>query len=563
MLRILRAFAWMRWRVLVNSLERTGGRDTLQRLSLAIEQLGPLIAAALFIPSALSLAALSAYAGHALATSPSERSLAFELVRYLLLTAVALSALGPIVLPASERTNAVRLLLLPISRATLYIAQGASALADPWILLAVPIVLAFPVGVAAAGAFGTAMIAAVAGALFLIALLGLASFATTFLHLLLRDRRRGELMALAFAVLAPMLGLFAGLLSDDEERPQEAHAEPAGQVLPGWARAIGSTAFALLPSELYRRAIVDGLDVGPASALPPLLALAAVGAVLHALGFAAFRGVLGSPASTGPRRTAGRIGRGGFTLPGLSPGASAVAQNQWRLAMRTPRGRSMLVSPLLVLGMFALLMWRSGDAELGFIELQSGLALAAFSAAICLLAILPFAMNQFAIDGAGLTLQLLSPMRDIDILIGKAVGNGVIAGFTVLVCVGLALLLFPGGHLALWLSIPLALASTYLLAAPAAAAASAVLPRAVDLNSIGNRSNAHGLAGMLGLLVFVAASVPALLVMLVATRLLGRPALAPPLLLVLCALALIACRLLLIPVARLFARRRENLALVG
>ena len=62
MLRILRAFAWLRWRVLVNSLERTGARDTVERFSLAIEQLGPLIALALLIPSALGLAALSAFA---------------------------------------------------------------------------------------------------------------------------------------------------------------------------------------------------------------------------------------------------------------------------------------------------------------------------------------------------------------------------------------------------------------------------------------------------------------------------------------------------------------------
>ena len=44
MLRTLRAFAWMRWRVLVNSLERTGARDRLERFSLAVDQLGPIIA---------------------------------------------------------------------------------------------------------------------------------------------------------------------------------------------------------------------------------------------------------------------------------------------------------------------------------------------------------------------------------------------------------------------------------------------------------------------------------------------------------------------------------------
>ena len=41
MRRIFRAFLWMRWRVLVNSLERTGSRDTLERFSVAAGKLGP------------------------------------------------------------------------------------------------------------------------------------------------------------------------------------------------------------------------------------------------------------------------------------------------------------------------------------------------------------------------------------------------------------------------------------------------------------------------------------------------------------------------------------------
>ena len=562
MLRILQAFAWMRWRILVNSLERTGARDTLQRLSLAVEQLGPLMAAALFIPSAMSLAALAAYAGYALAISTGGRSLPVELLRFLLFAAVALSAVGPFMLPASERTNPVRLLLLPISRATLYVAQCASALTDPWILLAVPVLVAFPAGLAAGGAIGTAVIGLVAGTLLLIGLLGLSSLATTLLHLLFRNRRRGELVALVFVIVLPLVGLLPGLMEADDRRDRlQRRSGQRETAVPGWAAQTGRIAFGLVPSELYRRSVLESFEGRAAAAWPPLLALSTIGATLHALGFVAFRGMLGSPASTGSRRVGARLSGSPIRVPGLSPGASAVAMNQLRLAFRTPRGRSILVSPLLVFGMFALLVSRGGDAGFGF-ELEGGLALATFSAATCVLAILPFAMNQFALDRSGLTLQLLSPLRDLDILIGKAVGNGLIVGFSGLVCVVLAFALFPGGHPALWLSIPLGLASTYLLAAPAAAAVSAVLPRAVDLNSIGSRSNAHGLAGLVGLVAFVAASVPAMLVMLVTTTLMERPALAPAVLLVLCGVALLLCRLLLTPAARLFNRRRENLALV-
>ena len=48
--RIFRAFLWMRWRVLVNSLERTGARDTLERFSVAIGKLGPIMAMVLLDP---------------------------------------------------------------------------------------------------------------------------------------------------------------------------------------------------------------------------------------------------------------------------------------------------------------------------------------------------------------------------------------------------------------------------------------------------------------------------------------------------------------------------------
>jgi len=45
MFRILRAFAWLRCRMLINSLENTSARDTVERFSIAIEKLGPIMAA--------------------------------------------------------------------------------------------------------------------------------------------------------------------------------------------------------------------------------------------------------------------------------------------------------------------------------------------------------------------------------------------------------------------------------------------------------------------------------------------------------------------------------------
>ena len=125
-----------------------------------------------------------------------------------------------------------------------------------------------------------------------------------------------------------------------------------------------------------------------------------------------------------------------------------------------------------------------------------------------------------------------------------------------------ALILFPAGDPARWLCVPLGLTATYLLVAPAAAALSAIFPRAVDMNSIG-RSNAHGTAGFLGTLA--ASSRPAhrsLLLVTIANTWLERPALAPVFLLVWLAIAATAGILLLNAAAALFERRRENLAMV-
>lgn len=565
MIRILRAFAWMRWRVLVNSLERTAARDTLQRLSLAVEQVGPLLAAALFIPSAATLSALAGYAGYALATSGDDVVLPFELLRFVLLAAVALSIVGPLLLPATERTNTVRLLLLPIPRATLYTAQAASALADPWILLAIPIALVLPLGLAAAGAVVAALVSAAGGLLLLGALVGLSTASALLLHLVMRDRRRGELLALAFVVMLPLVTILPGVLLESEDRRGRSVRRPAPgiEVVPSWAWTTGQRAFGVLPSELYRQAVLRSRSGEHARALGRLALLTLTGLGLHALGLTASARVLDSPASSGRRRAAGRAAGRLFKVPGLSSGASIVALNQVRTALRTPRGRSILLSPLLIFAVVLVVMQATGGgAHLGFVRLASGLGLATFGTAVCLLSLLPFAMNQFAIDRAGLTLQFLSPLSDRDILVGKAVGNGLIAGVPALLCIAGAAALFPGGHPGLWLSIVPGFIAAYLTAAPAAAILSAMFPRTVDLNSVSSRSNAHGLAGFLGLLAIAGASVPPALLVTMAAGF-GRRGLAPLLLLGWCALAFGLFRIQLPLASRILHERRENLALVA
>jgi hypothetical protein len=112
----------------------------------------------------------------------------------------------------------------------------------------------------------------------------------------------------------------------------------------------------------------------------------------------------------------------------------------------------------------------------------------------------------------------------------------------------------------MWPALVFGVIATYALLAPVAAALSAIFPKTVDLNSIGNNSNAHQAAGLLGLLAFAASAAPAALLALFALAWLKRPELVPLFLLVWSIAACGIGRLLFIPVGRLVANRCETLA---
>ena len=557
-MRILRAFAWLRWRVVVNSLERTGSRDKIERFSAAIAQLAPIITILLTIPSAIAMAGAAAYAGWALAGG-EQRPLPFEVLRYLLFVASVLTVVGPLLLPAAERTNAVRLLLLPIARPLLYAAQGATVIADPWIALSLPIVVFTPIGLAVGGAIAASVAVAVAGLLLVAVLIGIALLVSGIMHLVLRNRRRGEILGLAFLVLVTMLSVIPMTLvdSDDDDGARDADR----QRLVRWVSVVERRALPLAPSETYIRA-ARAAPRNLGAVVGPLAGLALTAGLVHFAGMVVFTRVLDSPGASSSRRRGQASRSRAWKIPGLAPQTSAVAVNQIRLFLRTPRGRSILLSPLMLFAIFSLLMWRTSSAELGFIRLGSGTALAVFASWVGLVAILPMAMNQFSVDRAGLTLALLAPVRDAELLRGKAIGNGIIAAVPAGICTASAALVFGAGDPGVWLAIPLGLLASYMLVSPVAAALSALFPKAVDLNSIGNGSNAHGAAGFLGFLAFTAASAVTLLIGLGAMHWLGGSGLLPLVMLTWCVLCGVAAWLLFIPALAIFSRRRENLVLI-
>ena len=559
MVRALRAFVWLRWRVFINALERTTARDTLERLSVATEKLGPILTLVLLIPSATGLFLFGMIGGFGLGV-PSWR-IPVALVRYFLLFATVMTVFGPIVLSSRDAGNVVRFLLLPIRRLALYIAQMAGAFADPWILLTTPVLIGVPLGALVGGHPVIAALTLVAGIGMLLVVVGLTSLTSTIIHLLLRNRRRGDLVMLFVVLILPLIGLIPAMLGTDHafrERGRRQAHQSRGSDAPTMVSRAAQQAFRVSPSELYH-------DVGvaaaadPRAAIGPLAGLGALAFIIQFGGFVAFKRMLDMPVSLGARRGAALGGLWGRRIPGLSASASAVAFTQLRLAMRTPRGRSILAGPILIFMAFAVMFYRSGIVSTP-LPVSGGLGLATFGCFVCLFSILPLAMNQFAIDKAGFTRYMLSPVSVGELLQGKAVGNALIGGGPAAFCFVVAALVFRGGHPSLWLALFLSMIATYVLVAPAAAALSATFPRTVDLNSIGHASNAHQAAALLGLLAFFVAAAPCAVLVLVATGLLHRPSLAPIFLAVWCALALVIARLLFGPVRKLVAARCEALA---
>jgi hypothetical protein len=556
---ILRAFVWLRWRMLVNAFERTSARDTLERLSLAVENVGPIIALLLLIPSAAGMALLGGVAGFGLGTSAWQ--LPFEVLRYLMFAALGFAVVGPIVLPAADASSPIRFLLLPVPRAMLYMAQLAGTLADPWNLLTVPVVLGVAGGLLVGGHVVASAIALVAGAAFVAILAGITSLTSSIVHLLLRNRRRGDVVMLLLVLLLPMLGLLPEVLRPERhadrsrERPRAEHVIRAPTALDRATRKVA----AFLPSELYRQADIAAVRQATAAG-KPLGILIVLAAGLQLIGFAAYNRVLDMPQTLGVRRGSAFGGLWSRRIPGLTPGASAVALTQLRLALRTTRGRSILISPLMLLVFFGTLLYRRGGLPLAGMTLRDGLLLGTFASFIAMFASMPIAANQFAVDGAGFTRQMLSPLSIGELLAGKAVGNALISAGPALICVLVAAGAFGGGDPVLWLTLLPAWIATYAMVAPAVAVLSAIFPREVDLSRIGNGSNAHQAAGLLSVLALAAGSVPSVLLVLLATRVLHRPALALLFTSGWCLLALAISWFAFVPVRRLVSSRTETLA---
>ncbi len=457
-------------------------------------------------------------------------------------------------------------MLLPIPRRVLHLAETLAALADPWIGFVVPGLVLFAAGLLSAGRVEEGVVAFTASVALIAAVVGLSSLASFASEWIMRDRRRGEAFTLVFVLLISVVALLPAFFAtreasidahvDDAPRKHARSIDVSVEKLPVWTRA--------LPSELYARAVQREVEGSSASAWLLVGALVAEAVAIYGASSALHGWLLASSGNERAHHRRTVVDGASRRWPFLTPAASAVAVVHARNALRSVRGRLAVLLPGPLIAGLALLARRvPGEVPFGsLMSAQSHMALG-IGCVFSLYALQAFHLNQFASDRAGLSLHFLSPVPDVDLVRGKAVGGFLIYAVAIALCFVCAWLVTPGGPTLTWFFVLLGGTATYALFAPVAAALSALFPKTADLTQTGTGGNPHGFAVLLGTIAVMALGAPPGFVLAVVHGTLHQPVLAAVLLSIWAvfsvAIAFPACSL----VAALVASRRENLALVA
>lgn len=523
MINQLRAFAWLRWRLMVNGLRGARKRDTLEQISRILALVGPALLVVMSLGSVIGLAVAGVFGGIALAADAPGREAVVFIIRLLGVLMLAVVALMPVSLgAASGAARYARLLLLPIPRRLLHMVEVLSGIADPWIFIPIPGLLLVAVGLAIGGAVGGAVLALCAGLALLTAFLAFGALTGFLVSWLMRDRRRAEMSTLIFVVGLSLVGLLPqlfGVTSGSRARRGSAEAQESRpsrierieQALPVWTRAI--------PTEMYGRALLRGVvqqDAAAGWAWAGGLWVQA-GVVYWLSGLVHARLLLSVDGRA--RRTGVVAFRALPRVPVLSAAAGAVAIAQFRSGVRSLRGRLAVLLPGPMLALLSIVFTRSPEEAVWLAKASDhGYFMFGASLVLALLSQHPITLNQFASDRAGLTLQWLLPVSARDLVIGKAVG-----GFLIFMTASLLAILVIGamtrsGSPVLWLATLLGGMATYAIFSPYAAVMSALFPVASDLNKNGSAGNPHTAAVLPAVILTPLAALPAVGIMLLSLK---------------------------------------------
>ena len=155
--------------------------------------------------------------------------------------------------------------------------------------------------------------------MFLLFLTGLASLASSVLHLLLRDRRRGDIVMLVLVLIIPILAIAPQFFFQERRADGgETDARRAAGAAADADRARRAAAAAVCPvGDVLPRGEERAPPGGRRSAARRASRIAALGVQLA--GYAAYRRVLDMPANQGTRRAGSFGGLWNRVIPGLSP----------------------------------------------------------------------------------------------------------------------------------------------------------------------------------------------------------------------------------------------------
>jgi len=568
MIRFLRAFAWLRWRLMLNGVRGSRRRDALEQISRLLALVVP---AAIVVTSAGSILMVSAaglLGGYAIASG--KYALAPDAVilgtRILLFVVTGLVLFMPIGGAAQTTgTKYSRLLLLPISARSLHLVEVLAGLADPWIFFSLPGLGLFAIGLAAGGRADLAGVAFAAGLALVIVLASLASLVSFLVSWLFRDRRRAELLTIIFVMSISVVAMLPQVLSDGETGRRVGRVAGRGfsvarvdALLPAWSQA--------LPSEVFGRvmnAAVAGGAAGQRRAAAGWMAvLLAQGALLFWLSSLVHRRLLESAVgSSGTRHRVTKM-RPPWRLPGINVQASAIAWVMFKNGLRSVRGRVAVLLPGPMIALVSIMLLRQPDEAPWIATLGThSHAMFAASLVVSMLAIHPFTLNQFASDRTGLTLQFLLPVSTRDLVRGKALGGGALFVLAALVSGLAAALATGGGSPVAWAMTALGGLAMYVAVTPLAAVLSALFPVVADMSKAGSGGNPHTASALIGMVAAGVGALPAVAIGVSGFLPFGSQTASLVAMFVWLCVVTVVAWLLLGVVARVVTARRENLFL--
>ncbi len=567
MIQSLRAMTWLRWRLLLNTVRGGRRRDAMERVSRVMALMVPIILTAFFVGSTVAMIFFGYIGGRAIATgffAPDSVILIARIALGILLIVLIILAVGS----PGQTTLAkyTRLLILPIPRQALHLIEVLANLGDPWQVLIGAGMLSFAVGLAVHGRPIVASVAVVAALLMMAVLASLSALLGFIIAWLFRSRRRGEMFTLVFVMGLSVLSLIPALMGRSienrhrEERrtgvKRDFSVEEFDRALPAYSR--------LLPSETYGWAMNEAAASRAGGTVFALTALAAQAGLLFAASSAVHRRVIQSLEGDHRKRKAKEVVVRAPRLPLIGAAASAVAWAQFRTAVRSVRGRLIVLLPGPLLAMLTLLFrempeegrWAVAAAEQGHLLLGAGII-------FCFYSLQAFTMNMFGSDRSGLTLQLLEPIRDRDLAWGKVAGCAMVQGAAVAVTLVASVAVAPTGSPYYWIAVLIGGFSMYLALSPIAVSLSALFPMASDLSKTGSGGNPHPLPMFAGTFLVLLAAAPPGIIIVLGEYWWKSPATALGAMVVWTAIVTAVAVPLVNLAARTIGARRENLSLIA